>query len=107
LNAQEYLAQGELFPFPHAPDDGVAASWPEPEPFRIETECDFVSMARAHRTLSTGDVALAATSVLPATQGRTSGCPPNNFHSDRLLARNSRMSCDDRVSFLFGWRVVG
>jgi anti-anti-sigma factor len=38
LNAQEYLVAGEPLPFPHAVDDGVAASWPEPEPFRVETE---------------------------------------------------------------------
>jgi hypothetical protein len=107
VNAQEYLTQGEPLPFPHAIDDSVAASWPEPETFRIETECDFVSMARAHRTLSAGDLALAATFVLPATQARTSSRPPDNFHSDRVLAQNTGISCDDRVSFLFRRLVVG
>jgi hypothetical protein len=68
---------------------------------------DFMSMERPRHNLSPGDLGLTVTSGLPATQGRTSSCPPDKFHSDRLLARNSGMSCDDRVSFLFRRRVVG
>jgi anti-anti-sigma factor len=87
VKAQEYLVPGELLPFRHARDDDVAASWPEPEPFRIETE----SVRDRAIVTPIGELDLAAAGALQDLLIRSEAAEPGVLVCD--LRRLSFMDC--------------